>query len=125
MAGESPRDLLEMASGRAEEAGRITLKYFQGRFAVDTNPDSSFVTVADREAESFVRGAIESRFPGDGIIGEEFGEVRPEARRRWIIDPIDGTFAFVHGVPFYGVLIGVGEGGGPRLGGLHLPPLGG
>jgi len=124
MAGESTRDLLEIASGFAEEAGRITLKYFQGRFDVDTKSDATFVTTADREAEAFVRGAIESRFPGDGIIGEEFGELRPQARRRWIIDPIDGTFAFVHGVPFYGVLIGVEEGGEPLLGVIHVPPLG-
>src|SRR3990172_1603966 len=124
MAGESPRDLLEIASVFAEEAGRITLKYFQGRFDVDTKSDASFVTTADREAEAFVRDAIESRFPGDGIIGEEFGELRPQARRRWIIDPIDGTFAFVHGVPFYGVLIGVEEDGEPLLGVIHVPPLG-
>ena len=124
MAGESPRDLLEIASGFAEEAGRITLKYFQGRFDVDTKSDATFVTTADREAEAFVRGAIESRFPDDGIIGEEFGELRPRARRRWIIDPIDGTFAFVHGVPFYGVLIGVEEDGEPLLGVIHVPPLG-
>jgi len=124
VAGESPRDLLEIASGFAEEAGRITLKYFQGRFDVDTKSDASFVTTADREAEAFIRDAIESRFPGDGIIGEEFGELRPRARRRWIIDPIDGTFAFVHGVPFYGVLIGVEEDGEPLLGVIHVPPLG-
>src|SRR3990172_3945615 len=124
MAGESPHDLLEIASGFAEEAGRITLKYFQGRFEVDTKSDASFVTTADREAEAFIRDAIESRFPGDGIIGEEFGELRPRARRRWIIDPIDGTFAFVHGVPFYGVLIGVEEDGEPLLGVIHVPPLG-
>src|SRR3990172_8317883 len=124
MGGESTRDLLEIASGLAEEAGRIRLKYFQGRFDVDTKSDASFVTTADREAEAFVRGAIESRFPGDGIIGEEFGEIRPQARRRWIIDPIDGTFAFVHGVPFYGVLIGVEEDGEPLLGVIHVPPLG-
>ena len=123
MAGESPRDLLDIASGFAEEAGRITLKYFQGRFDVDTKPDASFVTVADREAEAFIRGAIESRFPEDGIIGEEFGEIRPQASRRWIIDPIDGTFAFVHGVPFYGVLIGVEEGAEPLVGVIHLPAL--
>ena len=124
MAGESPRDLLEIASGFAEEAGRITLDYFQGHFVVDTKPDASFVTAADREAEAFVRAAIESRFPEDGIVGEEFGEVRPDARRRWIIDPIDGTFSFVHGVPVYGVLVGVEEDGEPLAGVIHLPPLG-
>src|SRR3990172_1639234 len=124
MAGESLRDLLEIAYGFAEEAGRITLRYFQGHFEVDTKPDASYVTVADREAEAFVRAAIEWRFPEDGVVGEEFGELRPEARRRWIIDPIDGTFSFVHGVPLYGVLIGVEEDGEPLAGVIHVPPLG-
>src|SRR3990172_6303463 len=73
MGGESPPALLEIASGFAEEAGRITLKYFQGRFDVDTKSDASFVTTADREAEAFVRAAIESRFPEGGIVGEGVG----------------------------------------------------
>jgi histidinol-phosphatase len=123
MAGESARDLLEVAAELAEKAGEITLKYFQGRFDVETKADTSPVTVADREAEAYIRRAIESRFPHDGIIGEEFGELRPQARRRWIIDPIDGTFSFIHGVPLYGVLIGVEEDSEPLLGVVHLPAL--
>ncbi len=99
MAGEPLRDLLEFAVDLAEKAGEITLNYFQGRFSVETKADASPVTVADREAETYIRQAIESRFPNDGIVGEEFGEARPQARRRWIIDPIDGTYSFVHGVP--------------------------
>lgn len=131
MAGESLRDLMEAAVEIAEEAGRITLRYFQGRFEVETKPDASFVTVADREAERHIRRAVESRFPDDGLLGEEFGETRPvedstrrEARRRWIVDPIDGTFSFVHGVPLYGVLIGIEEGDEPVVGVIHLPGLG-
>jgi histidinol-phosphatase len=123
MAGESLRDLLEIAVDLAEEAGKITLEYFQGRFDVETKPDSSPVTVADREAEAHIRQTIESRFPDDGIVGEEFGEIRVGARRRWIIDPIDGTFSFVRGVPLYGVLIGVEQDGDPVLGVIHLPAL--
>lgn len=123
MAGESLRDLLEVAVSVAETAGQITLKYFQGSFAVDTKPDGSPVTAADREAEAYVRQAIESRFPDDGILGEEFGETRAQARRRWIIDPIDGTFSFVRGVPLYGVLIGVEADEEPLAGVIHLPAL--
>lgn len=124
MAGESVLDLLDVAVDLAEKAGEITLRYFQGRFAVETKADTSPVTVADREAEAHIRGAIESRFPQDGIVGEEFGEIRPQAKRLWIVDPIDGTFSFVHGVPLYGVLIGVEEDNQPLLGVIHLPALG-
>ena len=123
MAGESPRDLMEAAAAFAEEAGRITLKYFRGDFEVETKPDKSFVTVADKEAEAHLRRLIEARFPEDGILGEEHGETRPGARRRWILDPIDGTFSFVHRVPLYGVLIGVEEDGEPVAGVVNLPAL--
>jgi histidinol-phosphatase len=123
MAGESLRDLLEIAVELSEKAGEITLKYFQSQLVVETKPDTSPVTVADREAETYIRETIESRFPDDGLIGEEFGEMRAEARRRWIIDPIDGTFSFVHGVPLYGVLIGMEQGDEPLLGVIHLPAL--
>lgn len=123
MAGESLRDLLEFAVDLSEKAGEITLRYFQGHLAVETKPDASPVTIADREAETYIRQTIESRFPHDGLIGEEFGERRADARRRWIIDPIDGTFSFVHGVPLYGVLIGVEQEGEPLLGVIRLPAL--
>lgn len=123
MAGESLSDLLEFAVDLAEKAGEITLRYFQGRFVVETKADASPVTVADREAETYIRQAIESRFPSDGIVGEEFGEVRPEARRRWIVDPIDGTYSFVRGVPLFGVLIGLEREDGPVAGVIRLPAL--
>lgn len=123
MAGESYRDLMEAAVQFAEEAGRITLKYFRGEFEVERKPDTSPVTIADKETEAHLRAAIESRFPQDGIIGEEFGETRPDARRRWILDPIDGTFSFIHGVPLYGVLIGVEEDGEPVAGVINLAAL--
>jgi histidinol phosphatase-like enzyme (inositol monophosphatase family) len=123
MAGESLRDLLEFAVELSEKAGEITLKHFQSQLVVETKPDTSPVTIADRETETYIRQTIESRFPRDGLIGEEFGERNPEARRRWIIDPIDGTFSFIHGVPLYGVLIGMEQEDEPLLGVIHLPAL--
>jgi histidinol-phosphatase len=123
VAGESPRDLMEAAVAFAEEAGRITLKYFRGDFEIERKADTSFVTVADREAEAHLRALIEARFPDDGIVGEEHADTRPNARRRWILDPIDGTFSFVHRVPLYGVLVGVEEDGEPVAGVVNLPAL--
>ena len=124
MTVESLRHLLEFAVETAGVAGKITLQYFQGDFEIERKPDSSLVTAADRAAEQYIRQAIESRFPEDGLVGEEFGQARPQARRRWIIDPIDGTFSFVSGVPLYGVLIGIEEGDEPVAGVIHLPALG-
>ncbi len=123
MAGESLQDLHEFAADLAQKAGEITLQYFQRGVAVETKADASPVTVADREAEAYIRRAIESRFPDDGLVGEEFGEVRAQAGRRWIIDPIDGTFSFIRGVPLYGVLIGMELEDEPLVGVIHLPAL--
>jgi histidinol-phosphatase len=121
---EPLRDLLDFAVDIAWRAGRLTLAHFQTGIAVETKSDESPVTLADREAERLLRAAIEARFPADGIVGEEFGEVRAGARRRWILDPIDGTRSFIHGVPLYGVLVALEEAGEPVLGVAHFPALG-
>lgn len=71
------------------------------------------VTEADRNCEKALRALIETRFPGDGIIGEEFGTVRADADYLWVIDPIDGTRAFVAGVPLWGTLVGILHQGTP------------
>jgi histidinol-phosphatase len=120
--------LLEEAVGWAREAGHRTLHWFRTGVVAERKADSSPVTVADREAELFLRDRIAGRFPDDGILGEEFGEARPGARRRWILDPIDGTKSFVRGVPLYGVLLALEEpdaDGAPMvtLAVLHFPAL--
>jgi len=70
-----------------------------------------------------LRKEIRERFPQDALIGEEEGELEGTSDRRWIVDPIDGTFAFVHGVPFYGVLIALEIDGEPTLGVINMPGL--
>lgn len=117
------KQLLEFSVHLAREAGAITERYFKGTFSPDRKADSSFVTIADREAERSVRTSIEKSFPDDTILGEEEGERPGSSGRRWIIDPIDGTYAFVHGVPFYGVMIGLEVEGEPLLGVVNLPAL--
>lgn len=123
MSGESLSLLLEFAVEVAWRAGRATLAHYQTGVAAETKPDQSPVTVADREAETIARELIETRFPRDGIIGEEMGERRPSADRRWIIDPIDGTRSYVSGVPFYGVLVALEEAGEGLIGVVHFPAL--
>ena len=115
--------LLEFAVRVAREAGDITTRHFKGSFAVERKADNSFVTAADREAERYLRTAIEEAFPDDAILGEEEGQKTGRSSRCWIIDPIDGTYSFVHGVPLYAVLIGLAVDNGPILGVVNLPAL--
>jgi histidinol-phosphatase len=115
--------LLDFAVELARGAGEITLKYFRKTPETTTKTDGSYVTIADREAEAYIRRQIASRFPDDGVLGEEEGESHGRSGRRWIIDPIDGTFAFVHGVPFYGVLIAVEVDAEMSVGVINVPAL--
>ncbi|HEX6043796.1 MAG TPA: histidinol-phosphatase [Pyrinomonadaceae bacterium] len=117
------KDELEFAVELARGAGDITLKYFRKRPETTTKTDGSYVTIADREAEAYIRRQIAERYPEDGVVGEEEGESHGRSGRRWIVDPIDGTFAFVHGVPFYGVLIALEIDGELQVGVVNIPAL--
>jgi histidinol phosphatase-like enzyme (inositol monophosphatase family) len=101
----APSLLLEAAGEVARLAAGVAMRWYRGDVAVEVKGDGSPVTIADRSAEEAARAWLAARFPQDGIQGEEFGVVRPEARRRWILDPIDGTKAFVRGVPLWGTLV--------------------
>jgi len=94
----------------ARVAGLVALEHFGRELHVETKSDGSPVSEADRAAERAAREWIEHRFPIDGVLGEELGLVRPDAPRRWIVDPIDGTKSFVRGVPLWGTLVAVTEG---------------
>ncbi|MEX0650743.1 MAG: inositol monophosphatase family protein, partial [Actinomycetota bacterium] len=91
--------------------------------AVDLKGDLSPVTAADRGAEELLRQLIEREFPQDGVLGEEFGERAGTSGFRWILDPVDGTKSFVHGVPPFGTLIGMEHNGRAVLGVCRLPAL--
>jgi myo-inositol-1(or 4)-monophosphatase len=119
-----PEDYLEFAIDAAHAAGRLTLGYFQAGVQPDMKPDDTPVTVADRKAEQLIRGRIERRFPDHRIVGEEFGrkEGDPSAPCWWI-DPIDGTKAFVRGVPLYAVLLGLEADGHIVAGAAYFPAL--
>ncbi len=100
-------------------------RYFRhAGLAADRKSDESPVTVADREAERAIRAVIEQHFPQDGILGEEFGLARPGSRRRWLLDPIDGTRAFITGRPLFATLIALAEDGIPILGVMDQPVTG-
>jgi histidinol phosphatase-like enzyme (inositol monophosphatase family) len=115
---------LELAVNAAYEAGRITLEYFRrDDLQVDRKEDDSPVTAADRQAEQLLRKRIAASFPEDGILGEEFPERQGTSGYRWILDPIDGTKSFIHGVPLYGTLVGVEYDGESVAGVIHIPAL--
>ncbi|MFZ7127769.1 MAG: inositol monophosphatase family protein [Desulfobacterales bacterium] len=117
-------DLLQFAQETAFEAGRLTLGYFRTGIRPEFKEDDTPVTLADRKAEELIRSRIERRFPSHRIIGEEFGEGGGESdAHRWYIDPIDGTKAFVRGVPLYGVLIGFELEGRIEAGACYFPAL--
>ena len=82
------------------------------------------VTLADRGAEEAIRRKIAERYPDHGVIGEELGEDRPEAEFVWVLDPVDGTRAFISGLPLWCVLIGLRYRGTPVLGSIGQPFLG-
>jgi histidinol-phosphatase len=115
--------LLEAVAEVTRLAGDTAQQFFRREIAVEIKGDGSPVTAADRAAETAAREWIRARFPADGILGEEFGEERPEAPRRWIMDPIDGTKSFIHGVPLWGTLIAVVEGETVLAGGVYCPPM--
>lgn len=124
MSGGELQKLLDFAVSLAQGAGEITLRYFRREFETRLKGKDNFVTQADVEAEEFLRQSIAEKFPDDAVIGEEGGESIGSTGRRWIIDPIDGTYSFVHGVPFYGVLLGVEIEGEPTVGVINIPALG-
>ncbi len=121
---ESANALLLAVEEVARLAGGIALGYFRQQLEVEAKADGSPVTIADRTAERLAREWIEKRFPSDGILGEELGATRPEARRRWVLDPIDGTKSFIRGVPLWGTLVGICEGDEVLAGAAYFPAVG-
>ena len=116
--------LLEAVSDVARSTGATALRYFNSRLSIERKADGSPVTIADRAAEQQARDWILARFPDDGIVGEELAAVRREARRRWIIDPIDGTRSFLRGVPLWGTLVAECDGAEVLAGAACFPALG-
>ena len=114
--------LLAAVADAARVAGRIAMKYYRTGVAAESKGDGSPVTVADREAEQAVRAWIAQQFPGDEVLGEEFGLTEGRGRR-WFIDPIDGTKTFVRGVPLWGSMVAVAEGDTVLAGSIYCPAV--
>lgn len=108
----------------AAVSGAVIRQYYLSGVSVDTKEDASPVTAADRRAEEVMRALIMQRYPDHGIVGEEFGEHQPEARYRWVLDPIDGTQAFIANCYIFGTLIALARDNRPIVGAISSPLVG-
>ncbi len=118
-------DLLTFAVNTAKEAGDLTLNYFKNTdLVIEGKEDGTPVTKADKKAERLMRERISKSFPNDTIMGEEEPDINGTSERSWILDPIDGTVSFIHGVPLYGNLISMEDEYGPAIGVINIPALG-
>jgi len=116
-------ELAALFNDLCDAAARETLPRFRTIKSVSNKLDKGFdpVTEADQAAERAIRAVIHERHPDHGIVGEEYGIERPEATLQWVIDPIDGTRAFISGVPLWGTLIGLYNDGIPIAGAMDQP----
>jgi len=114
---------LAFANELAALAGDIGLGFFGGTFEVRLKPDRTPVTEADLAIEAAIRDAVRATYPDDAVLGEEGGS-QGEGRRRWIVDPIDGTKNFADGVQIWSNLIALAVDDQPVLGVVNLPALG-
>lgn len=113
--------VLAEAEAAARAAAPAILAAARDGIPFEWKPDNSPVTQADRAAEVVIRERLEPAFPEYGWLGEETGSAREHARFCWVVDPIDGTKSFIGGLPLYGTLIGLADGGKPVAGVMYLP----
>lgn len=123
-APDADPELLDFAVTILREAGELTLEYFRAvELEIERKGDGSPVTEADKAAERLLRQRIEALFPDDAILGEEEPPKEGTSGRRWVIDPIDGTESFTHGVALYSNLLYLEDADGPLLGVINIPAI--
>ena len=127
MTAQDTDDLIATAAALADAARDITLRHFRdGGLSVSNKDAAGFdpVTEADRGAEAAMRAILARRRPDDAVLGEEMGLSEGSSGLTWVLDPIDGTRAFMSGTPTWGVLIAVSDDTGPLLGVIDQPYIG-
>ena len=113
-----------VAGQLADAAREVLLRYYRQPLGIIDKADETPVTIADREAETRMREIIAKAFPDHGVVGEEHGPDRADAEFVWVLDPVDGTKAFISGVPVFGTLIALTRAGIPVLGIIDQPVTG-
>ena len=119
----STQEIIPFIKYLARKSADIIKNYYRMPIEIEKKADDSPVTIADKKTEEFLRESIIKEFPEHGILGEEFGEVNPDAEYKWVLDPIDGTKSFISGTPLFGTLIALLQNGNPVLGAINLPIL--
>lgn len=116
---------IDFAVAIAQKAGSTALEYYHQKTTGSMKSDNTPVTIADQKCERIIREALASSFPEDAILGEEEGESarHASAKRKWIIDPIDGTYNFTRQVPVWSLLLALEEDGEIVLGVLNAPAM--
>jgi len=107
----------------ADQADRIAMRHFRRDLRIDRKPDRTYVTQADMEIEKMLRDAIQRRYPGHGVLAEEFGDRTANQDTRWIIDPIDATHSYMRGIPVFATLLALERGGVMELGVISAPAM--
>lgn len=107
-----------------EKSSKVILEYFHNLPPIEKKADMSPVTKADKEAEEIIITTIRKQYPNHGFLGEEFGSDNDKAEFVWIIDPIDGTKNFIHGLDFFGTVLGLKHQGKIIMGISNMPALG-
>jgi len=120
------RKELTVAINAAQEAGKIQLDALRksASLNIEKKSDRSPVTAVDKACEARIREILLNEFPNDGFLGEETGENAGTTKRRWIVDPLDGTRPFIRNIPTHSALIALEEDGVPTVGVIHLPAMG-
>ena len=112
---------LQLANRLADAAGEAIRPFFRADYALELKADRSPVTEADRAAEAAMRRLLDAEAPGDGVVGEEYGEKPGITGRRWVLDPIDGTRSFTVGRAIFGTLVALIDGDWPVIGIIDQP----
>ena len=107
----------------ADQADRIAMRHFRRDLRIDRKPDRTFVTQADTEIEKVLSDSIQHRYPGHGVLAEEFGDRTSNQENRWIIDPIDATHSYMRGVPVFATLLALERDGALELGIVSAPAM--
>ena len=117
------RGWLAVAIAACDEADVVARQHFRRDLEIETKPDRTFVTQADKAIERMIRERLLDAFPDHGLVGEEYGTEAGDASVRWYIDPIDGTHNFIRGVPLFGTLLAVERDGELQAAVLSAPAL--
>ncbi len=117
------QEWLAFALEACDAADALALAHFRRDVATTRKPDRTFVTEADRAIERDIRGRIRARYPGHGLVGEEYGVATGAATTRWYIDPIDATHNYIRGIPVFATLLAVEHDGELQLGVISAPAM--